>query len=334
MSLADANATLDHLAAAGSAAALGAAFELGLFPLLEQGPAGVGAIASALALPERRCRYWLQLLAGTGLFELAEDRYALSPAGRRIFGAYSDSTWRFLARSAREMQPLFADLPARLAAPAARWRGGIPLPPDYVQRMRNEPGYCEQFTRMLMELHAPLAESLAARLPLDGARRLLDLGGGSGVMSHALLRAHPGLEAVVVDIPPVCALGERLAAEAGLSDRLRFAPVADFTVDPLPDACDLVLECDLSVHTEPLFRRLHASLPSGGRLALVDQFAPAMGVAPPERVLWRFEGALLDNDFETPTADAVGGQLERAGFRLVKEERLETVWTLLLVERD
>jgi cyclopropane fatty-acyl-phospholipid synthase-like methyltransferase len=200
--------------------------------------------------------------------------------------------------------------------------------------MREDPDYCEQFTRMLLELHTALAAALAARLPLAGVRRLLDLGGGSGVMSQALLRAHTGLEAVVVDIPSVCAVGERLAAEAGLASRLRFAPVADFTVDPLPAGCDFVLECDLSVHTETLFRRLHDALPAGGRLALVDQFAPAPGIAAPERVLWRFEGALLDSEFETPTAAAVLGQLERAGFRLVLEDRLDTVWTLLLVERD
>ena len=42
-----------------------------------------------------------------------------------------------------------------------------------------------------------VAPVLAERVPLDDARTLLDVGGGSGIYSIAWLRRHPALQAIV-----------------------------------------------------------------------------------------------------------------------------------------
>lgn len=324
---------LDLLAAAGPAAALGAAMELGLFPLLAAGPRRAEDLAAALGLGERRCRFWLQLLSETGLIEQGEDGFALSAIGREILlEQQRGETWAFFGRTERENMPIYLDLARRLRQPADEWRDELSLPTDYVARMREDAAWTESFTRMLLDLHGELAERVSRAVDGRGARRLMDLGGGSGVISHALLRANPSLRATIVDIAPVCAVGERVAAEQGLAERMDFQAVTDFTVDTLPGGFDLILECDLSVHEEDLFRRLRHCLAPGGRLLLVDQFAPAPGQAPPERRLWRFQSALLDSDYETPTAAEIGGRLAAAGFRVSTERALDAVWTLLVAE--
>jgi 16S rRNA G1207 methylase RsmC len=66
--------------------------------------------------------------------------------------------------------------------------------------MAQSPERARRFTRMLGEIHRPLAAELAETLDMTGVRRLMDLGGGSGVVSLALLNRHPELTAVVVDI--------------------------------------------------------------------------------------------------------------------------------------
>ncbi len=326
----------DLLAAAGPAAALGAALELGLFEALASGPRTPSDLGRELGVGERRCRYWLQLLSSLGLLRAEDGGFALSPAGRAaVLDAHSHETWAFFARTERENLPIYENLVHRLRTPAADWRHQVELPPDYVARMREDPAWTEAFTRMLRELHLPLAEAAAAALEneLAGARRLMDLGGGSGVISHALLERAPELEAVIVDIAPVCAMTERIAAEEGLRDRIATHVVEDFTRDPLPGGFDVVLECDLSVHGEELFRKIAGSLEPGGRLILIDQFAPAPGAAPPERVHWRFQSALLDSEYETPTSGMVASWLGRAGFRVRREETLTGPWTLMVNER-
>lgn len=61
-------------------------------------------------------------------------------------------------------------------------------------------------------------------LDMTGVNRLLDLGGGSGVVSLALLRQHPHLTSTAVGIEDVCIAGREIAQENSLSEpRLRLA---------------------------------------------------------------------------------------------------------------
>ena len=56
----------------------------------------------------------------------------------------------------------------------------------YLAEMEKDPEVARRFTRMLYEIHQPLAKELAGYLDLSGVDRLLDLGGGSGIISLAL----------------------------------------------------------------------------------------------------------------------------------------------------
>ena len=54
-----------------------------------------------------------------------------------------------------------------------------------MQKMAEDLDRTRLFSHLLYELHTPLAEDVAAALELDGARSLMDVGGGSGVVSLA-----------------------------------------------------------------------------------------------------------------------------------------------------
>jgi SAM-dependent methyltransferase len=199
-----------------------------------------------------------------------------------------------------------------------------------------QPERARGFTWMLYELHLPLAERLADHLDLSGVVRMMDLGGGSGVLSLALLRRHPHLTAVVVDIPTVCEAARRLVHElvretgdriarhaAGdsvgaqaIPERIAYHP-ADFLHAPLPGGFDLILECDVGEYGPPLLQKVRSALNPGGRLVIVDQFAPEEGVAPwqPPYPQWAFLGSLEDPTSRgRPTATEILSRLEEAGF--------------------
>ena len=131
---------------------------------------------------------------------------------------------------------------------------------------------------MLYEVHLPLAEALAECLDMSGAKRMMDLGGGSGVLSLALLRSYPNLTALVVDIANVCAAGREIAAEQAMEARLTFR-AADYEQDKLPSGFHLVLECDVGGYSEGVLQKVWAALEPGGRLVIVDQFATGQGLA-------------------------------------------------------
>ena len=317
---------LDLLEAASTAAALGAALELGLFWMLDRRPLDAAGVTSALGIPQVRCRAWLQLLRRAGLLEEADGGYRPSGAARAaILGRYSQPTWALLAAETRERLPSLLELPTNLRTP-----GPAPLPPspeatDYVARMDEDPEQARGFTRMLFELHTPLAAALAEFVDASGARRMMDLGGGSGVVAAAFLRRHPGLNATVVDIPGVCTVARELTAGLGLGSRLDFH-AADFLRDELPGGFDLVLECDVNVYGVELFRKLRAALAPGGRLVIADQMAEAADPAHDTRAHWAFGRSLTDADFAGyPTWAGVRAQLGAAGFRIRSERPLPPV---------
>ncbi|MCO6456932.1 MAG: methyltransferase domain-containing protein [Pirellulaceae bacterium] len=121
-----------------------------------------------------------------------------------------------------------------------------------------------------------VAPVLADRLPLDGTRRLLDVGGGTGIYSIAWLQRHADLQAVVLDRPEVLKVARELAFECGVADRLECLP-GDMFADPLPTDCDAVLlsnvlhDWDVPQCRE-LVERCASVLPAGGRLLIHDVF--------------------------------------------------------------
>jgi SAM-dependent methyltransferase len=314
---------VDLLDASFTSAALGAALELGLFWMIDEQPRPAPEIAAALGIPSARCAYWLQLLQRTGLLERGPNGFATSAAARTaIVRAFSRDTWAFLALEARERLPVLVDLTLSI-------REGGPLPaalraprPGYVEMMSTDSGRARRFTRMLEELHRPLAEQLADRLDARGVTRVLDLGGGSGVVSLALARRNPGLAAVVVDIPTVCEAGREIAAASGLADRVTYQP-ADILRDDLPRPFGLVVMCDVGVCGEDLFRRVAAVMDRGARFVIADVFAPAPGVAPPSRAHWLFERSLGEPRFSIPTAGDMEAMLQAAGFRVLSRETID-----------
>ena len=305
-----AGAVMELLGGAFTSACVGAALELGLFWVLEEEPLAAEEIARRLRIRQEPCVYWLQLLTNAGFLDESGDLFCPSALTRTaIVEAYGPGTWALLAQEARERLPVLLDLPAALRAPR-----GVPARPDYVSLMQGDPERARRFTRMLYELHREAADALAVRLDLAGPRRVLDVGGGSGVVSLALADRNPDLAAVVVDIENVCAAGRELARERGLAARVTYQP-GDVTTDALPDGFDLALMCDVGIYSTSLFRRIAEALMPGGRIVVADAFAPAAGVAPRSRVHWALERALTGQAHGFIASD-VEAMLGEAGFQV------------------
>ncbi len=325
---------IDWLQAYAPSAAVGAALELGLPWLLAAAPLEAREVSKALGVPLGRCHRWLQVLERTGLLERQSGSWALSAGARRaILESYGRESWALLAAEERERFPAVLDLAHRLTlpeAPPSDSTGGLE---DYVQQMADDPERARVFTRMLYELHGDLAEALAETLDVGGARRLLDIGGGSGVMSLALLRRHPGLTAVVADIESVCAAGRRIAAENGLEDRITYQ-AADLT-GPLPAGFDLALECDVGLYSEELFARVREALNPGGRFLIADKLAGDPDEAPtPWRLHWAFTAAISGPPADPMTPGRLTEILAACGFTAIRQTALPEGFRLIEARRE
>lgn len=309
-------------------AALSVALELGLFWQLAEQPQNAADVAKALGLPGNRCRYWLDFLCDVGLLDRVSEGYAPSAAAcSAILEANDREAWALRAQEAREWLPAIQDLAYHIREPGSVWAAQGLTAPDYVVRMVESPERSRRFSRLLYEVHQPLAGELVSFLDMTGVRRMMDLGGGSGVVSMALLHRYPHLSAVVVDHANVCVAGREIArefarslpAENGIEGRLAFH-AADFMREELPSGFELILECDVGVYSEALFRKLWAALNPGGRFVIVDNMIQTESLAPPSLVRRGFLESLEDPDFSFPCAGEIRATMVQAGFQSLSEQ--------------
>ena len=121
-----------------------------------------------------------------------------------------------------------------------------------------------------------VAPALASQLNLKNAKRLLDIGGGTGLYAIACLRANPGLRAVVWDRAEVLKVAKEMADKFAVADRIELTP-GDMFTSPIPAGCDVMLLSNI-LHDwdipecQKLIDRCAAALPSGGSLLIHDVF--------------------------------------------------------------
>ena len=298
-------------------AALGTAMELGVFWLLAEKPLSLSSVAQSLNIPLNRCHHWLQILCMLGLLEDGDEGYAPSIIAREaILNAQSQDTWAFQAREDRDSSLSVRDLALNITKPMSAWQARDLAPSDKLQQEQEDPGYVARFTRKLYEIHASLAGQLADMLDLRGVKSLLDLGGGSGVVSFALLRKKHDLTCVVVDFENVCQVGREIASENKLEKRITYL-AANFLHDALPTGFDMVMLCDVGSFSEILFRRIYDMLNPQGHLVIVDKFAPSRTIAPPSRLFPAFLNSLEypSQTIDFTTTQVFQARLQQAGFR-------------------
>ena len=252
---------------------------LGVFRILEKGPLPDESLRAALGLAPRAFRVLTTALRAMGtLCCPAEGVLGLTPlASTHLVSTSPYHVGDYFSLAAGSPGVLAMVERLRTNRPAIGDSGGVAFiyREGLVSAMDAETG-ARFFTLALSGRARNVAPVLAEQMPLAGAQRLVDVGGGTGVYSIALLRANPDLRAVVWDRPEVLRVAAEFAAESGVADRMELQG-GDMFADPFPAGADVVLLSNI-LHDwdEPeclrLLRRCAEGLPPGGRLLIHDVF--------------------------------------------------------------
>ncbi len=192
---------------------------------------------------------------------------------------------------------------------------------SYIEAMKRNRRQAEDFTQMLFHLHGPDAEALAGYLDLSRHRAVLDVAGGSGVMSIALAKKNPHLRACILDIAPVCRIAAENVRRAGLSRRVR-TQAGDIR-RPLPTGYDVIMFCDIGPVSPQLLQAAYKALPPRGLVVLADRYFTDDGTKPLDRSLEHFVGSSFGLATRCDMVEAV----KSCGFQRVKGSNVyRDVW--------
>ena len=147
---------------------------------------------------------------------------------------------------------------------------------DGIDSAMEQEATARHFTLALAGRAKNVAPVLAEVKPLPEAKRVLDVAGGTGIYSIALLQKNPHLTAVVLDRPEVLKITREFVEEYGVAARLDCV-AGDMFADPLPEGCDVIVLSNV-LHDwdvpqcRQLIQKCAAALPAGGKLWIHDVF--------------------------------------------------------------
>lgn len=321
-------AGLDDLAAAGRAASLlFAGVESGLFARLAEGPGALSQLAEAIRLPEPAAR---ALLGGLGALGLVRRRDGLYEAPADFAALLADGP----ESVAPEMR-LHAREHAVWLRAAAILAGRAAPPEAYrLELMQSRLGRYRGILAMNRALGADIAERLAPML--TGRVRVLDVGGGDGVLARALLDRFPDLEVEVLDLEDGLEMcrGERDRLASG---RLRLT-VGDARRVARPGRHHLVLVNELlelfpAAEKRAILQNAAAALAPGGRLAVVKFTLSPDALRPPGAALFAFRMAMKNPGAYLETDAEVAEMLRACGCAPVAVHDLAGIKSILIAGR-
>ncbi len=169
------------------------------------------------------------------------------------------------------------------------------------------------------------ANAIANSFDFSSFNRLIDVGAGTGVYSTAIVKKHLNIEVIAFDLPYPCQVGEEIAREKGLSDRIKYYR-GDYFKDDFPKGFDVALLSNIMHGYGPakcnfILKKVYDSLPSGGAIIISDLILDEDGCGPEIAVFMSFYFLLITEAGRNYTLTEYEGMLKKAGFSEIRSLR-------------
>ncbi len=246
-----------------------AALELDLFTHLADEAKDTVSLAECVGAIPTRFTMLLETLRQMGVISLEDGKWSLTSFAKKMFLPNDAHPNMYMIPLAKAMATLSDNFYLKIADAV---RGDMNFKTDvvYPPVTREDNLYFEEMHRSNAHFVIML---LLEEADLSTVKTLVDVGGGIGDISVALLKKFPQLDSTILNLPGAVELVNENACEKGVADRLRGSAV-DMYRDAYPEA-DAVMFCRILYSaneqvTLMMCKKAWDALPAGGRLIILD----------------------------------------------------------------
>ena len=284
--------------------------ELDLFTLAAAAPLTAEQIAERIGAERRSLTIVLDALAAMGLLVKQNGAYRTEPSAARLLAADSPDSILPIVQHNIDLWGRWGRLTGKVAGSRT---------PDWSMRA---------FIGAMHAIARPLATRIVKLVNPAGARRLIDVGGGSGSYTLAFLEAVPQMQATIFDQPEVIEMARERVSAAGMLERVALV-AGDFSRDSLPAGHDLALVSAIIHQNSPaenlaLFRKVFAALDPGGRVVVRDHVLSPDRTQPRSGALFAVNMLVGTEGGNSYTEAEIRDALAGAGFVGVRLIHLDT----------
>lgn len=290
---------------------------LGIADLLVAGPRPTDDLARQTKVEASALYRVLRALAMHGLFtETAPRTFALTPLGHTLkSGAPGAVRPTVMALAGQWMWDSWREFPysVQTGKPGADKALGMPIF-DYLAK---HPDQADLFNDTMIGFHGPEYEAVARAYDFSSLRTLADIGGGTGSLLSAILRANPKLSGILFDLPHVTAAAATSLSRLNLSSRVTIVPGSFFDSVPAADAytmSHIIHDWDKPKCLQILANCRKAS--PKAKVLIIEMVVPPGDTPHPSKML---DLIMLNGPGgQERTAEEYGQLLSEAGYRLAR----------------
>lgn len=174
---------------------------------------------------------------------------------------------------------------------------------------------------------AQQAVEIVSELPeFPSSRKMLDLGGGPGLIGIAIVAAHPSMKGVIFDRPAVVKVAETFIKEYGIEDRMEVLG-GDYNRDPIGQGYDLIWASaalySAKDNMDSLMKKIYEALNPGGVFISFSDGLTHERTKPEIMVLSCLSTALTGQDMAFDQS-FIADSMRRVGFKSVRGRTLDT----------
>jgi hypothetical protein len=285
-------------------------------------PESAENLAAAMDTHPANTTLFLNGLAACGLLHKENGLYRNTPVARRFLVTGEPACLGPVFTSWAQMWGLDGDVMSGLV------KEGPPSPGAQAAASEEMWG---QYAELLAAVQGSgIARQMAAMVSgfpeFSAFERMLDLGGGPGLIGMAIVAAHPRMKGVVFDRPGVLETTARYIGVRKMEDRMETLG-GDFVQDPIGGGYDLVWASSVfnfvRQDLDPLIRKIFDALNPGGLLVSCHDGLFEERTKPEMMVLSWLPSALAGADMGMDKG-AVADAMRRTGFKAVRSGSLET----------
>lgn len=304
------------------------AVELDLFTAVGQ-KSSAAEVAKRLSLDPRATEMLLNALVALNLLEKHQDKFSNSAVSSRylIEGARDDSRASLMHT---------VHLWNRWSTLTDCVKEGTSV--TYTEMVDRDDDWTEAFIAAMHKSASARAPQVVKAVGVDGVKKVLDVGGGSGAYSIAFAQAGADIHADIFDLSTVTPIAQRHIDAAGLSSRVQTVE-GDFRADDLGRDYDLVFISAICHMNSPeenldLLRKSFDALSPGGRVVIQDFILDPDKTAPPTATMFALNMLVGTRAGSSYSELEYVGWLKEAGFTDTKRIELPGPTALIIGHRD
>lgn len=296
--------------------AIGSFARMGLADAMAQGADDAESIAAPRGLVVDRVYRLLRALSTVGIVtEGAGGKFALTPLGKMLTTNAPNS----MKTSAELLTEYNGEIWGKLDGAL---KGGIAFEALKGQQLfpwlHANPKEGARFQRMMVEVHSPETPAIVAAYDFSQFKRIVDVGGGHGMLLSAILAAHPSVQGTLFDLEEGIE-----AAKRGAGGPLPGASfvIGDVFTTPVPAGADAYLFRHLLHDYDDddcikMLQNVRKQMKPDSRVLVLEKTVPTDDTPGPGR--WLDVHVMLLSGGRERTEEEYRALFAKAGFKLAR----------------